>query len=413
MTEIAIVGAGPYGLSIAAHLRGQGIPFRIFGRPMESWLLHMPKTMSLKSDGFASNISDPNGELTLEKFCAERGIEYAAMQMPVKLDTFTSYGLTFRERLVPELEEKFVSNIERTHDGFRLRLEDGEELTARRVILAIGITHYAWTPEVLASLPPEFVSHSFRHLETEKFNGKSVIVVGGGSSATDLAAELHEAGAKVQLIARQKEMNFHSAPQIGKKRSLWKRIRHPKSGLGPGMRSAAFCTFPTLFRLLPAALRVEIVRRHLGPSGTWLTKERVVGKVQIQLSASIERAEVKNGRIHLSVRLAEGGTREYAADHLIAATGYHVDLDRLTFLSPELIGQIKDLDRTPILSSDFESSVPGLYFAGVSAANTFGPMMRFAFGASFTARHLTKAMVKATARKPIAVAAPKAVPAEK
>ena len=413
MTEIAIVGAGPYGLSIAAHLRGQGIPFRIFGRPMESWLLHMPKTMSLKSDGFASNISDPNGELTLEKFCAERGIEYAAMQMPVKLDTFTSYGLTFRERLVPELEEKFVSNIERTHDGFRLRLEDGEELTARRVILAIGITHYAWTPEVLASLPPEFVSHSFRHLETEKFNGKSVIVVGGGSSATDLAAELHEAGAKVQLIARQKEMNFHSAPQIGKKRSLWKRIRHPKSGLGPGMRSAAFCTFPTLFRLLPAALRVEIVRRHLGPSGTWLTKERVVGKVQIQLSASIERAEVKNGRVHLSVRLAEGGTREYAADHLIAATGYHVDLDRLTFLSPELIGQIKDLDRTPILSSNFESSVPGLYFAGVSAANTFGPMMRFAFGASFTARHLTKAMVKATARKPIAVAAPKAVPVEK
>jgi hypothetical protein len=224
-------------------------------------------------------------------------------------------------------------------------------------------------------------------VETENFNGKSVIVVGGGSSATDLAAELHEAGAKVQLIARQKEMNFHSAPKIGKKRSLWKRIRHPKSGLGPGMRSAAFCTFPTLFRLLPAALRVEIVRRHLGPSGTWLTKERVVGKVQIQLSAAIERAEVKNGRVHLSVRLAEGGTREYAADHLIAATGYHVDLDRLTFLSPELSRQIKDLNRTPILSSNFESSVPGLYFAGVSAANTFGPMMRFAFGASFTARH--------------------------
>ncbi len=413
MTEIAIVGAGPYGLSIAAHLRGQGIPFRIFGRPMESWLLHMPKTMSLKSDGFASNISDPKGELTLEKFCAERGLEYAAMQMPVKLDTFTSYGLTFRERMVPELEEKFVTNIERTNDGFRLRLEDGEELTARRVILAIGITHYAWTPEVLATLPPEFVSHSFRHMETEKFNGKSVIVVGGGSSATDLAAELHEAGAKVQLIARQKEMNFHSAPQVGKKRSLWKRIRHPKSGLGPGLRSAAFCTFPTLFRLLPAALRVEIVRRHLGPSGTWLTKERVVGKVQIQLSAAIERAEVKNGRVHLSVRLAEGGTREYAADHLIAATGYHVDLDRLTFLSPEINRQIKDLNRTPILSSNFESSVPGLYFAGVSAANTFGPMMRFAFGASFTARHLAKHLVKATAGKRVAVAAPKAVPAEK
>jgi thioredoxin reductase len=412
MTEIAIVGAGPYGLSLAAHLRGQGIPFRIFGRPMESWLLHMPKSMSLKSDGFASNISDPNGELTLKKFCAERGFEYADMQMPVKLDIFTSYGLTFRDRMVPELEEKFVSNIERTNDGFRLRLEDGEELTARRVILAIGITHYAWMPEVLAALPPEFVSHSFRHIEAEKFNGKSVIVVGGGSSATDLAAELHEGGAKVQLIARQKEMNFHSAPQIGKKRSLWKRIRHPKSGLGPGLRSATFCTFPTLFRLLPASLRVEIVRRHLGPSGTWFTKERIDGKVQIQLGAAIEHAEVKNGRVHLRVRLAQGGSREYAADHLVAATGYHVDLDRLKFLSPELNRQIKDLNRTPILSGNFESSVPGLYFAGVSAANSFGPMMRFAFGATFTARHLAKCLVKAMAGKRVAVRTPNAVPAE-
>ena len=122
---------------------------------------------------------------------------------------------------------------------------------------------------------------------------------------------------------------------------------------------------------------------------------------------------MKNARVHLGVRLAEGGTREYAADHLIAATGYHVDLDRLTFLSPELNRQIKDLNRTPILSSNFESSVPGLYFAGVSAANTFGPMMRFAFGASFTARHLAKAMVKATAGKRVAVGAPSAVPAEK
>jgi thioredoxin reductase len=413
MTEIVIVGAGPYGLSVAAHLRGQGIPFRIFGRPMESWLLHMPKSMSLKSDGFASNISDPKGELTLEKFCAERGIEYAHAEMPIKLDTFTSYGLAFRDRLVPELEEKVVSHIDRTNDGFRLRLEDGEELTTRRVILAIGITHYAWMPEVLAALPSEFVSHSFRHLEPGKFVGKSVVVVGGGSSATDLAAELHEGGAKVQLIARQKEMHFHTAPQIGKKRSLWKRIRHPKSGLGPGLRSAAFCTFPTLFRLLPASLRVEIVRRHLGPSGTWLTKERIVGKVQIQLGSTIEHAEVKNGRVHLRVRLAEGGTSEHVADHLVAATGYHVDLDRLKFLSPELNRQIKNLDRTPILSSNCESSVPGLYFVGVSSANTFGPMMRFAFGADFSARQLTKALAKVMAGKPSVVGAPKAVPAEK
>src|SRR5216684_8632385 len=90
--DVAIIGAGPYGLSVAAHLRGLGVPFRIFGRPMDSWLAHMPKGMMLKSDGFASNIYDPGGGFTLEKFCAQRGIEYANMGIPVRLDTFTAYG---------------------------------------------------------------------------------------------------------------------------------------------------------------------------------------------------------------------------------------------------------------------------------------------------------------------------------
>jgi cation diffusion facilitator CzcD-associated flavoprotein CzcO len=58
MIETAIIGAGPYGLSIAAHFRSRGISFRVFGRPMDSWLRHMPKGMHLKSDGFASNLSD-------------------------------------------------------------------------------------------------------------------------------------------------------------------------------------------------------------------------------------------------------------------------------------------------------------------------------------------------------------------
>jgi cation diffusion facilitator CzcD-associated flavoprotein CzcO len=78
MVETAIIGAGPYGLSIAARFRHRGISFRIFGRPMDSWIAHMPKGMQLKSDGFASNISDPDDQLTLGEFCAEQGIEYSS-----------------------------------------------------------------------------------------------------------------------------------------------------------------------------------------------------------------------------------------------------------------------------------------------------------------------------------------------
>src|ERR1700723_369408 len=120
MLETAIIGAGPYGLSIAAHFRQRGIPFRIFGRPMDSWLNHMPKGMMLKSDGFESNIYDPESEFTLKQLCAEQGINYSDPGIPVRLDTFSAYGLSFRDRLLPELEYKLVVSLARASEGFVL-----------------------------------------------------------------------------------------------------------------------------------------------------------------------------------------------------------------------------------------------------------------------------------------------------
>jgi len=213
MLETAIIGAGPYGLSVAAHLRGLGIPFRIFGRPMDSWLAHMPKGMMLKSDGFASNIYDPADGFTLRHFCAEKGINYSDAGLPVSRETFTQYGLAFRDRMVPELEEKLVVSVEHSLDGFVLELEDGEIVKSRRVVLAVGITHFAHIPSNLAHLLPELVSHSFQHHDLERFRGRSVVVIGGGSSATDLAGLLREADADVQLVARATELKFHGRPQ--------------------------------------------------------------------------------------------------------------------------------------------------------------------------------------------------------
>ena len=178
MIETAIIGAGPYGLSIAAHFRGRGIPFRIFGRPMDSWVAHMPQGMMLKSDGFASNIYDPDDKFTLRHFCEARRIEYADMGIPVKLSTFGDYGLAFRDRMVPELEEKIVVDIERQANGFVLRLDDGEEVKVRRVVLAVGITHFEHLPQNLAHLPTEFLTHSYRHHDLAAFKGRNVVVSG-------------------------------------------------------------------------------------------------------------------------------------------------------------------------------------------------------------------------------------------
>jgi len=398
MLETAIVGAGPYGLSVAAYFRRSGIPFRIFGRPMDSWLKHMPKGMMLKSDGFASNIYDPENAFTLGQFCAEQGIEYADAGVPVRLETFAAYGLAFRDRIVPELEDKLVVNGYRLPGGFLLRLEDGETVQARTIVLAVGITHFEYVPENLAHLPAEFLSHSARHHEVEPFRGRNVAVIGGGASALDLAGLLHEAGAKVQLVSRRQELKFHSQP-TGKPRTPWQQIRHPQSGLGPGLRSRFFANAPAAFHHLPERLRLEVVRRSLGPSGGWFVRDKVIGKVPLHLGCAPLGAEVRNGSLHLRVRAADGTEREILTEHIIAATGYRVDLGRLKFLDAGIRSEVKTVGGSPVLSASFESSVPGLYFVGVAAANSFGPVMRFAFGAGFAARTLTKTMVRSASRE--------------
>lgn len=393
--NIAIVGAGPYGLSIAAHLRHHGVPFRIFGRPMDSWLAHMPKGMLLKSEGFASTICDADGEFTLKRFCAERQIEYADEALPVRLDTFSAYGLAFQQRMVPELENKLVTGLERAPGGFALTLDDGETLLARQVILAVGITHFSYLSTELRNLPAEFLSHSFEHHDLERFRGRRVAVIGGGASATDLAALLHEVGAEVELVARGNSLSFHSKPDgAANAHSLWKRMRHPKSGLGPGLRSRIYTEVPHLFRYLPTRLRIQILRRHLGPSGGWFSKDGVIGKVPLHLGYTPLRAEVRNDRVSLYLRDAHSDTREIQTEHVIAATGYRPDVNRLKFVSAQIRASLQTIENAPALRSNFESSEPGLYFVGVAAANTFGPLMRFAYGAGYTAQRITQFLLK-------------------
>jgi hypothetical protein len=405
MIDIVVIGAGPYGLSIGAYLHRQGISFRMFGKPMDSWLNHMPKGMYLKSDGFASNIYDPHAEFTLQDYCAQTGIKYADRECPVQLDTFSQYGLAFQKKMVPELEDKIVAQVDRVANGFRVELSDGETLSTKSVILAIGITHFQYVPQNLAHLPPESLSHSFHHHRLEAFRGRSVTVIGAGSSATDLAGLLYDIGAEVHLVSRSRELKFHNKP-TGKPRSLWQRMVNPGSGLGPGYRSRFFADAPMIFHYLPKPLRIEAVRRALGPSGGWFAKDKVVGRVGMHLGCTPVGASLASHKIHLEMSTSEGTNQQIETDHIIAATGYRVDLNRLTFLSADIRSSIEQVNSTPVLSTAFESSIPQLYFSGITAANSFGPVMRFAFGAQFTARRLTGKVVKSVSRGRAAVAMP-------
>lgn len=391
--DVAIIGAGPYGLSIAAHLRALGVDFRIFGHPMQTWLAHMPKGMRLKSEGFASCLYDPGSTFTLEVYCKEKGIPYADIGLPVPLEVFASYGLEFQRRFVPGLEPNLVTSLRRHAEGFQIRLDDGRSLSARRVVLAVGLTHYENMPPILAALPENFATHSARHNTVDQFMGREVAVVGAGASALDLAALLHQAGAKVQVVARKPVIRFHDPPD-NLKPSLIDRLRTPITGIGPGWKLFWCANAPLVFRRMPQEFRFDKVKRILGPAPCWFIKEQVVGKIPLNFDVNVAGAKVQNGRVSLQLKDNRGTQSALVADHVIAATGYKVDLRRLTFMDSEVQSGVRSAEQTPILSSNFESSVPGLYFVGTSAANTFGPLLRFAFGAGFTARRLSKHLAR-------------------
>jgi thioredoxin reductase len=387
--DIAIIGAGPYGLSLAAHLRARGIEHRIFGTPMQTWRSHMPEGMRLKSEGFASSLYDGGRGLTLRAFCAERGIAYRDTGLPVTLGLFCDYGLDFQARRVPHLETTDVAGVEPGADGFSITLADGRVCRARRVVIATGISQYEQVPDWMAGLPPEVAGHASRHARPAAFAGRRVAVIGAGASAIDLAALLGEAGAETHLIARGGRLAFLGPPAL-KPRGVWESLRAPQSGLGPGWKSRLCTDAPLLFRALPEKFRFEVVRRHLGPSAGWWTRAPVEAHVGVHLETRVVAARARGGAAELGLLGADGGRRTECFDQVIAATGYRPDLRRLGFLPPALRERIAAAAHIPRLSANFETSVPGLYVTGLAAAYTFGPLLRFAFGAEFTARRLSR-----------------------
>jgi cation diffusion facilitator CzcD-associated flavoprotein CzcO len=349
----------------------------------------MPKGMHLKSDGFASSLFDPQGRLTLRRYCAEKKIPYADLGLPVALETFSEYGMEFQKQLVPSLDTRLVHRLERVSggNGFRLTLSDGEAIEARRVIIATGITYFQYLPGELSGLPRSRCSHSADNRELSGYKGREVLVLGRGASSTDIAALLLEQGASVQIVSR--EPVIFQLPPGDKPRSLWQRIRDPNLGLGPSFRSAVYTQFAGQFRHLPERLRQRIVRRHLGPAAVWFIRDKLVDHVSMRSGYALKSAETVGDRVRIQFTHQDASTLELEVDHVIAGTGYQVDLARLPFLDSAIRSQIKLEGSSPALSRYFESSVPELYFVGLPSAVTFGPLTRFAHGAGFTARNIT------------------------
>ena len=388
-SPVFVIGAGPYGLSVAAQLRSIGVPFRIFGRALENWREHMPAGMMLKSLPSASNLDAPAGAGTLKKYCLDNGIRYHDTDISVSLELFQAYGMDFQRRFVPNLEERKVSHLERVGDQFVLELDDGERLSAEHVVIAVGTTYFGQIPEVLRDLPSHLVTHSSAHSDLSGFSGKEVTVIGAGASAVDIATLLSEAGAKASLISRDEAPRFYPVEALGS-RSRWRRISHPRGAVSHSWPFWAYERQPGLFRYIPGQIRLDLIRRVLGPATPITMQARFSAGVTVSVGETIEKSREVLGRVQLVLRSADGSMREVTTDHVIAATGYRPALSAIEFLDEGLRSDIRARADMPSLSSMFESSVPGLYFVGLPAVYSFGPLMRFVAGAEFAAPRLAR-----------------------
>jgi cation diffusion facilitator CzcD-associated flavoprotein CzcO len=374
----AVIGAGPYGLSVGAHLKAAGVDTQVFGKPMEFWE-QMPAGMCLKSPWSASSLRDPAGAYSLNRYVMTASANQAE---PIRLPFYQRYGHWFAQQAAPGVDPTYVRSIMRDREGFRLLLADGRTIRAGRVIVAIGISGFAHIPEFAQSLSPDLYSHTQAQTDPDVFRGRRVAVIGSGQSGLEWAALLHEAGASVEVIARRpvhwvSRRLYHTGPA--------KRLFYPPTDVGPpGINWVV--AFPGLTRRLPDKVRSAMHRRSTQPAGaTWL-RDRVEGKVTITRLRSILRVSAHGSEVRLE--LDDGTSRR--VDYLLLGTGYRPDITKIAFLDPELRQTIRQRNGFPVLNGWFESSVPGLHFAGGVAGYSFGPLCNFVAGAGVAARQVTR-----------------------
>jgi FAD-dependent urate hydroxylase len=382
--DVAIVGAGPYGLSAAAHLNAaDGLDVRVFGEPMSFWERQMPVGMLLRSPYVASHLSDPERSLTLDSYGHVRG----AVPAPVPLDRFVDYGRWFQGEIAPDLDRRLVERLDRNGAGFRLDLSDGEHVHARRVVVAAGISPFASIPPTFASLPPQLASHSSAHTDLRGFRGRRVAVIGGGQSALESAALLHEAGAEVEVIVRAPRIYFLRRVKRLHRLGPLTRLLFAPAEVGPAGLSR-LVSAPSWYRRVPRVLQDRFSVRSLRPAGAaWLVDR--LHDVRVSTGRTVLSAVPSGDGVRLT--LDDGSNR--LVDHVLLATGYRVDITKYPFLAAGLLNRIALVSGCPRLSRTFESSVEGLHFVGAPSAWSYGPLMRFVAGAEFAAPMLTRGIL--------------------
>ncbi|WP_108670323.1 NAD(P)-binding domain-containing protein [Peribacillus acanthi] len=367
MLDVIIVGAGPYGISLAAHAVANKLEYKLFGYPMDFWKNQMPQDMFIRTPHDFVSFSDPLEQWTIHNYALETG---TLLETPLPRPVFVDYASWFAEKTGITFSPVLVSNVEQKDGYFTVRTETGEEYQTKNVIVATGVEHYKYLPESMKEVSSNLLSHTSGYTDFSQFKGKKVAVIGSGQSAWEAAGLLNREQAEVELIYRRKGPNY----------------------AGSRENEILLRDLGEVFYTLPLKEKKTMWGQSPGSVAHFLEKyvEGLVpqtGEVGIESLTPISDDEIK-------ITLTNG--EEKKVNHIIVATGFRINLDRVPFMDQKLLQKIEreELPQFPKLSEFFESNIQGLYFAGPLSSHSHGPTFRFILGLKKTSSTILKSITR-------------------
>jgi lysine/ornithine N-monooxygenase len=353
-----IIGAGPYGISLAYDLWERGISFKIAGNPFELWLSHTLNSSSIRSDRHASEIFTRNKTFDLTAFIKEAYPHNATFILKQRLPNhlFRSYLTNVLKNLPFEIYNQKVTKLTKEKNLFQITIENGQTFEAEQVVLATGIGQHKKLPKILEKLPKDLVAHSWDVNTYANWKDKRLLVIGGGQSAAESVEHLYRNNDITWLMRRPPL--FYSEP-INLPKPIFKLILY---------LSPYFYYIPPKFKKRFAKKFVETT---VTPDMKHLLKEK---KVTLHYEDAGQLGLIEHtGKLY-------SNTLKQQFDGIVAATGYHYHLQHLSFIDDHLLQKVKAEKEIPKVNFNFETNVKGLFIVGGMAEPTYGPAQRFMIG---------------------------------
>ena len=375
-TDLLIIGAGPFGLAISAYAQDHGIRHKVVGVPMGFWRDNMPQSMYLRSSCDWS--LDPVGNYSIYAYLEGLG-KTCSQVTPLSRDFYLDYAGWMQRGRGIESTESIVTSLIPDDSGLVAVFANGKRIRSRAVVVAIGFKDFAHTPANLSAMfPAHQQGHTCFSVDFEGMADKRVLIVGGRMSAFEWTALIREAGAKAVHVSYR-----HDTPVF--ETSDWSWV----NGIVDNMSKD-----PGWYRRLSTEEKKNLNhrfwvegRKKLEP---WLAPRIDHTNVHLHPKTNVMGTEVKEGGI--DVELDNGD--KFAVDHVVFATGYRMDVQRIPFLSDDLLRSLQVEQHYPVLDVNFQTNIPGLYMTSLAAARDFGSFMAFTVSARAQANVIGAAVKK-------------------